>query len=53
MNKYNVQVDNQIHKIKFDSPFLIRFANGVLSFVILLFDSVYIHIYVCLYIFVK
>ena len=28
---YNVQVDNQIHKIKFDSQFLLRFANTILS----------------------
>ena len=28
---YNVQVDNQIHKIKFDSQFLLNFANTILS----------------------
>ena len=31
MQKYNVQVDNQIHKIKVDSLFPIRFANTILS----------------------
>ena len=31
MNKYNVKVDNQIHKIKVDSLLPIRFANTILS----------------------
>ena len=31
MQKYSVQVENQIHKIKVDSLFLIRFADTILS----------------------
>ena len=47
MNKNNVKVDNQIHKIKVDSLFPIRLANTILSQLPRTCFAVLVYIEVC------